>query len=770
MRGGGDIPMSYLENRHSDLLRKISELQDKLNFNQPLGSERSNSLIKSEELYALAMRDGEDGLWDWNLKTNEVYYSDSWKRMLGYADSELPQTIDTWADLVHIEDKYKVLNTVYEYLSGNTPSFEVELRMRHKNGHYIFIRSRAYKTQKTSPIETVHLIGTHIDISHQKQYEIFDRNYKRILEMIAMGKPSSNIYEEIASLYEARNPGMRCSLVELSDGRLNHCAAPSLPTDYCKVIDGLEIGSDIGSCGTAIFTKERVIVQDIKTDKKWTHLRSSALPHGLRSCWSEPIFDSSGEVLGAFGMYYDHPALPTEEELNDLTSASRLAGIVLERERNLKKIRELAYSDKLTGLANRTCFFLEAKKRLSNASRSSKKLSILYIDLDNFKSINDTLGHDAGDALLIECARRLKVPCREIDFVARLSGDEFCIIVQDINDEYSPGKVAQRCIESVSTLLELKGVKITPSCSIGISHYPEDGKDIKDLLAKSDTALYEAKSQGRGRYAYFDKNLTQKVEHRIKLENLLKDSIERNKLSLVYQPIIDIKSRKVVSVEALARWNHPELGQVPPIEFIRTAERIGMINKLSEWILYTSCRQASLWNRSDMAPISVTVNILKSHLLSEGFVALISKIISDTDLPPYLLELEITEKGLQDTPELASIFKELSSIGVKIAIDDFGTGGLSFSSLIDLKVDTIKIDKLFIDKITSDRKSFNLVRSMVDIVHTLGHKVVAEGVEIKGQIDLLEEMKCETAQGFVLGKPISASEAHFTLNKTSYEA
>ena len=335
----------------------------------------------------------------------------------------------------------------------------------------------------------------------------------------------------------------------------------------------------------------------------------------MRSCWSEPIKSSSGKVLGAFGMYHDYPALPNEEESNDLTSGARLAGIVMEREQNQKRIRDLAYTDELTNLSSRTHFYINIEELVKISAREKQKFGLLYIDLDNFKNVNDSLGHDVGDLLLKKVAERLKKACREIDYIARLSGDEFCIAVNNVMDDYGAAHVAQRCLELISKPVELAGRKFTPACSIGIAHYPDDGTDLKTVLKAADTALYAAKDLGKNRYAFYNKDLTHKAEYRFKIEQYLREAIEKQQLSLVYQPKIDINTGCIVGVEALCRWNHPLLGQVSPVDFITMAEQIGMIKPLTEWVLKTACNQATLWTKAGFSSIRMAVNISPSQLL-----------------------------------------------------------------------------------------------------------------------------------------------------------
>ncbi|MCW8327377.1 EAL domain-containing protein [Photobacterium sp. SDRW27] len=748
----------------AQLLDEIAKLRAELTAVHLTKEERTAELYNSEQRFAMAMRSANDGLWDWDLQTDEVYYSPRWKSMLGYEEHELDHMLSTWEAIVHPDDRVRVLQKAQDYLSGIVTSFEVEMRMRHKDGHYLFIRSRAFQVKCNATDNPHRLIGTHVDITQRKKAEILDKRNAKILEMIAKGNPASEIYDEIALLYEERHPGIRCSMLELEGNKLLHGGAPSLPKEYCEAVHGLENGPNIGSCGTSTYTGKRVLVENIETDPKWANIKHVATPHGMRCCWSEPIKSSSGKVLGAFGMYYNHPALPNDEESSDLTSAARLAGIVMEREHNLKRIRELAYKDELTQLSSRAQFYLTLEKMIKSFDLNSLRFSLLYIDLDNFKNVNDSLGHDVGDRLLKEVAQRLQQACREVDLIARISGDEFCIIVNEVVDNDCAGKVAQRCLQLISEPVEFEGRKLVPSCSIGIAHYPLDGETHQTLLKAADTALYEAKELGKNRYAFYNEELTTKAEYRFKVEQYLREAIEKQQLSLVYQPQVDITSGNIVGVEALSRWYHPLLGQVSPVDFIATAESIGMLPLLTEWVLHTACEQLACWKHSGLTSVRVAVNISPSHFLDKDFVPLIARVLEKTGILPDDLELEVTEGVVQTNQQNLFVFEQLKELGVKLAIDDFGTGYSSVASLKHLNIDVLKIDKYFIDDILTDHKTRLLVNSMIDMGHNLGHKIIAEGVEKHEQLELLQKLGCEIGQGYLFSNPVSADEMSQLLN------
>ena len=329
----------------------------------------STEFHNSEERFSLAMRGANDGLWDWNLETDEVYFSPRWKNMLGYGDKELAGKLDTWAELVHPDDKDWVLEKVQDYIEDRADSFEVEMRMRHKDGHQVIVLSRAFLVRRDFDNKPTRLVGTHVDITERRKSEQYVIDTSKILKMIATREPASDIYDAIALLYESRHPGLRCSMLVLVGNKLKHGGAPSLPKEYCDAVDGLEYGPCVGSCGTSTYTGKRVLVENIETDPKWEKIKHVALPHGMRCCWSEPIKNSMGHVLGAFGMYYNFPKLPNEAESIDLESAARLAGIIMEREKSEKELYQ--YRQHLEELvAKRTSELEEAKKEAEEANQS----------------------------------------------------------------------------------------------------------------------------------------------------------------------------------------------------------------------------------------------------------------------------------------------------------------------------------------------------------------------------------------------------------------
>lgn len=422
------------------------------------------------------------------------------------------------------------------------------------------------------------------------------------------------------------------------------------------------------------------------------------------------------------------------------------------------RIRQLAYNDVLTGLASRAYFYKHLQELINSANRRNERFALLYLDLDGFKDVNDSLGHDVGDILLKTVAQRLENVLRNTDFVARLSGDEFCIVVDNVIDKLYPAEVAERCLEATNQPVDLGLQQIRPRCSIGIAQYPEDGDEIQSLLKAADSAMYAAKEEGKHRYAFYRPEYTSQAKHRLQMEQDLRLAIEREELVLYYQPQIDVKSGCMSGVEALVRWNHPVKGLIPPFEFIGIAERIGLIKYLGQWVLREACQQAAKWLAMGIPAFKVAVNISPIHFKDPSIIAQVKQVLAETGFPAQYLELEVTESVVQTSKENLDIFGQLRELNLKISIDDFGTGYSSLASLKHLPIDCLKIDRLFIIDMLEDTDSSILLGTIIGVAHALGHSVVAEGVEELDQVKILSGIGCDTIQGYYFSKPVPAEQ------------
>jgi diguanylate cyclase (GGDEF)-like protein len=424
-----------------------------------------------------------------------------------------------------------------------------------------------------------------------------------------------------------------------------------------------------------------------------------------------------------------------------------------------EKLYQQAHFDHLTGLPNRQLFNDRLEQHILQAHRKNQRAALLYIDLDRFKNINDSLGHASGDKVLRQVAERMRSCIRETDTISRLGGDEFVIVLSNISSPSAAGNIAENIIETIGKPYFVHSREIFVNASIGIAIYPEDGSENKELLAHADAAMYQAKDNGRGKYMFFEESMNREVLRRIEMEVAMRHALQREEFTLYYQPQIAITSGKVTGVEALIRWNHPELGLVSPDHFIPLAEECGLIEQIGEWVLHTACKQYRTWQDMDIAPARLAVNISSRQFMQANFVDVINRTLSNTGVLPQHLELEITESLLMDERiNTKSIFSELDVMGIKLAIDDFGTGYSSLSYLKRFAVHTLKIDRAFTQHIPEDKQVTTLTLSIIAMAHALDMEVVAEGVETKGQLALLREHQCDAIQGYYFSKPLSADD------------
>ncbi|MGN6389666.1 MAG: putative bifunctional diguanylate cyclase/phosphodiesterase, partial [Burkholderiaceae bacterium] len=415
--------------------------------------------------------------------------------------------------------------------------------------------------------------------------------------------------------------------------------------------------------------------------------------------------------------------------------------------------------DSLTGLPNRILLEDRVTQALLTARRNGARTALLFLDLDRFKVVNDSLGHDKGDALLKTVAARLRDVVREGDTVARLGGDEFVILLENVGSIDDISAIAESALDAVRVPMRLDGHEVSVSTSIGASVYPKDGADASTLLKHADTAMYRAKEVGQGVFRFYDADMNIKVLERLLTENGLRQAIDKGHLVLHYQPRLLVASHRICGAEALIRWQHPEKGLIPPSDFVPLAEEIGLINKIGEWVLRTACRQAQVWRASGIAPFRVSVNLSARQVVSEDLVGTVCAALRDSGLDPEWLELELTESSLIDGLDATTAaLRQLRAAGVSIAIDDFGTGYSSLSYLKQLPIDALKIDRSFLSGVPFDRNDTAIVNATIVMAHQMGLRVIAEGVNTGAQIGILCRLGCDEMQGYELGRPMTAGE------------
>lgn len=438
--------------------------------------------------------------------------------------------------------------------------------------------------------------------------------------------------------------------------------------------------------------------------------------------------------------------------------ANTLCGLISDitsRKNIEEKLNYMAYHDALTGLPNKGLFQNYLKEAVSNAVKNGTKGALVFLDIDDFKDVNDTLGHDYGDQLLKIISELLKVTLDNCNLVSRIGGDEFILLIENTRNKTEVADLCEKIIGLFKYPFEIGDKAIYSTVSIGATIFPDDSTELNSLFKNADTAMYRSKETGKNKYCFFDTNMAAELERKTKIGNLLREAVQKNELFIVYQPLYNMKTGKIVSMEALLRWDNPELGFIPPSEFIPVAESNGTITSIGRWVFEEVCKQNRVWKSKGYSYKSIAVNISTMQIQDEKFVSYISDAIKENGLDPGSIELEITETLL-----MSNIFfnekklHDVKKLGVKIAIDDFGTGYSSLNYLTYLPLDTLKIDKAFIDNITTISRDRILAENIIKLSHDLKINVVAEGVENREQLDILSNINCDIVQGYYFSKPL----------------
>ena len=607
--------------------------------------------------------------------------------------------------------------------------------------------------------EIIGLIGVSRDITERKLQEDLYRGQANLLEMIARNEPLPMILEALVLMIEAQLTGIDGSVLLLdSEGtRLYHGAAPNLPGGYSRLIDGVSIGPKVGSCGTAAWRGQPVIVEDVMSDPLWEDFRALVAPFGFRSCWSTPIATSQNNVLGTFALYSREVRRPTEREMKLVALATHIAGIAIERKRVDDRIHFMAHHDDLTGLPNRA--FL--KERLANildqARRNNRKVTVAYIDLDNFKDINDGRGHAAGDEVLKEIAVRMVNSVRASDMVVRLGGDEFLVVL--VHQSSHDAGIMRRLRElqkAINRPVRGEDGEFAVTSSIGVASFPFDGATSEELLANADRAMYRAKELGRSTLQYHDGVGSAPVGMPLSEREELHQAIVGNQLFLEYQPQVDVATGRITGLEALVRWNHPAKGRVPPVNFIPLAEETGLIVHLGLWVLNEACRQARRWQDMGLTPLTIAVNVSAKQFADPDFAKHVAEALERHALKSHWLELEVTESVvMQDAERALAMMESLRALGVRLSIDDFGSGYSSLAALKTFPFDRLKMDRSLVEALPGDKTAVAIVSAVISLARTLKLSVLAEGVETDAQLDFLRQAGCDEAQGYRFSKPVS---------------
>ena len=599
-------------------------------------------------------------------------------------------------------------------------------------------------------VENIVIVLT--DITQSKLHEVLQ---EKVIGALLKEESLESVLTLLCHEIERIAPEVIVSILSVdSAGILHPLASPGLPTDYSRAIEGLSIGPVAGSCGTAAYRGEPVLVTDINHDPLWADYKHLAQKSGLQACWSLPVRNGCGRIAATFALYFREARGPDPLHAHLVTAGTHLCMLALEREEARQSIRKMAFYDGLTGLPNRSFLLAQAQRSLLEMAREQAELAVLFIDLDRFKQINDALGHASGDELLRVMAQRLRSMLRESDLVGRLSGDEFVLVLTRM-DSTQVTTFLERLMALLNRPSTIAGTSVVVSASVGISLFPADGQDMESLLHRADIAMYQAKRTERGSFSFFVEEMNRIAQDRLVMETALRNALASDTLQLFYQPQIDLNSGRLVGVEALARWRHPTLGDISPSQFVPLAEECGLINELSQWVLQEACEQLAQWRQQGLVIPSLSINLSPINFHNLNLAELIDDQLRRYGLQPSDLCVEVTEGLLlSKSPGTEQTIRDLHALGVRLAIDDFGTGYSSLGYLRHLPISELKLDKSFVDDLEYDTSCRALSESVIGIGKGLSLQVVAEGIECAIQRDILKAQGYEVGQGNFFSIPL----------------
>lgn len=687
----------------------------------PSPAVQATSHEEQRERLQLALVASRDGVWDWCVKSDAVYYSPRWLEILGYQPGDLLPRLDEWQSRLHPQDLDRVMQTLQNHLVGVEPRYQISYRLRCRDGDYRWVLARGQVLYDERD-EPVRMVGTITDISGYKKIE---QRLKVAVEVLRQVSESLILIDHDFMIL-ATNTAFERNYGYSQQDLLGHSPGEIL-AEPLDTITRAALHSDL------------------------------AAGHWAGELWTRT---QSGERIL---QWVKISAIHTEESATPSLYAIVFAPLSHQPQIQ-ERLQRLAYFDHLTGLPNRELFQDRLTMALSRARRNDELVALLFLDLDRFKTINDTLGHRMGDLLLKQVAQRLGGLIRASDTVARLGGDEFTMILTGLHQSSDLQRVVAGVLEQFNQPFQLDGQELFVSTSIGVGLFPRDGEDNETLIKNADTAMYRAKELGRNTYHFYTPELSARFGQRLSLETDLRKALERGELLLHYQPKIDIATQHISGVEALLRWQHPSRGLIPPDQFIPIAEETGLILPIGDWVLRKGMEDASGWIKQSTRPFTLAVNLSPVQLRQPDLAQRVIQMMAETGFNPRHLELELTENLLMTNAKASmDILVQLTATGIRIAIDDFGTGYSSLNYLSRFPIDTLKIDKSFIQNLLGESNNAEIVSTIIAMGHNLNMTVVAEGVETEAQLAYLRDTGCDEVQGFLFSRPVDAATLSRTL-------
>ncbi len=671
------------------------------------------SLREKERRWNRALEAGEYSVWDWNLQTGEVRFSMAGKAMIGFADDEIDNNITDWEELIHPDDKANWTESLRKFFQNKAEKLSIEYRIRCKDGNWKWILTRGIVASRADSGLVLRVIGTHSDISAQKNSEQELQFAASVYQAIGEAVMITDSSDRIIAVNQAFTHLTGYTSSE-AIGKASHFMSSERHGEAFNPLIGHKLST------TGIWEGE--IWNRRKNGEEYAVWQSI-----------HTIYDDHGSVLKRVALFSN----------------------VTDQKRTEENIRRQAYYDLLTGLPNRRLFLDRLGLEIRKANRANLPIALLFIDLDYFKEVNDTLGHDVGDILLQESARRISACVRGSDTVARLGGDEFTVILSDLPDTRHIDDVAQKIVTKLAEPYHITERVVHVSASIGITLYPNDANGISTLMKNADQAMYVAKSKGRNQFSYFTASFPQGEQSRVLLVNDLRGALAAGQLSVCFQPIVELSTGSIHKAEALLRWQHPNYGMISPMEFVPLAENTGLINQIGDWAFKESARFAKHWSQLFYDDFQVSVNLSPAQFRPERkyFAAEWLHYMEALELPGKNMAVDIREGLLHAEPDINDKLRLFKDAGIQVALDDFGTDYSSLFQLKDFHINYLKIDQSFILNFARDPNDLGLSEIIV-MAHKFGFKVIAEGVESVEQRDLLAAAGCDYAQGNLYSKPV----------------
>ncbi|MES2581736.1 MAG: EAL domain-containing protein [Pseudomonadota bacterium] len=675
------------------------------------------ALQEREKRLARVIEGSDQGYWDWNLQTQAFSVSARWETMLGYAPGEMAVSADNWRDIVHPEDLAAVQAAIQQHTDGETASLESEFRARTRSGEWRWILMRGRIVEHSPDGQPLMMSGTHTDVTERKVFEIAQNEASTVF---------TSSYEGIMVV----SPQMRITKVNPAFTRITGYSAEDI---YGKSPKVLSSGRQDVAFYRAMW--DSMAQHDFWRGEIWNRRKNGELFAELLSI--STVRDPQGVVQYYVGVFSDISQLKAHES----------------------ELDRIAHFDPLTGTPNRRLLGDRLEQAILRSSRSEGMLAVCFLDLDGFKHINDSLGHAAGDALLVAISANLQHGLRADDTLARLGGDEFVILLSNIATAQECAQILERVLQAARAPIAIGDQSICISASIGVTLYPADKSDADTLLRHADQAMYQAKQSGRNRYVLFDPEIDRKAQMHRKTLDVLRQALQADEFVLHYQPKVNLLNGALVGVEALIRWQHPERGLLPPGEFLPFFDGTDLEKPLGEWVIHTALTQALAWSQQGLE-VRVSANISAAHLLHPAFYVRLQELLQQNGpKAAQYLELEVLETAaLSDMELAATVLQRCRLLGVSFALDDFGTGYSSLTYLRKLPVDLLKIDQSFIRDMLVDVDDLGIVEGVIRLADVFKRDVIAEGVETLAHGVALLRMGCHLVQGYGIAKPMPAQE------------